>query len=198
MALDTEFLRRHYAQMSDEELESIDRNDLVDAARQIFDEEVASRVAAEPEPEAARRAIPVEAVSVEEDWLDDAAEAFSTYARPGTTDPSEGAVDARDALEAAEIPCELELFEEPEAEPQYRYRWRILVPGKLMHRATSVLDRDIFNAQFEAEFRAHLEMLSDEELGVMEPEYAFCGLYDRLDRINRAYSEELERRQLGQ
>jgi len=68
------------------------------------------------------------------------------------------------------------------------------VPGKLVHRAASVLDRDIFNADFEAELRTHLEMLSDEELRVMEPQYAFCGLYDRLERINRAYDEELSRR----
>jgi hypothetical protein len=30
----------------------------------------------------------------------------------------------------------------------------------------------------------------------MDPEYAFCGLYDRLERINRAYDEEAERRHL--
>ena len=77
-----------------------------------------------------------------------------------------------------------------------RFRWRVLVPGKLIHRATSVIDRDIFNAEFEAQWKAHLEMLSDEELHVMEPQYAFCGLYDRLERINRAYDEELQRRGL--
>jgi hypothetical protein len=77
-----------------------------------------------------------------------------------------------------------------------QYRWRVLVPGKLVHRATSVLDRDIFNAEFEAGWRTHLEILSDEELRVMDPEYAFCGLYDRLERINRAYDEEAERRHL--
>jgi hypothetical protein len=70
------------------------------------------------------------------------------------------------------------------------------VPGKLIHRATSVIDRDIFNAEFEGQWRAHLEMLSDEDLRVMEPQYAFCGLYDRIERINRAYGEELKRRQL--
>jgi hypothetical protein len=60
----------------------------------------------------------------------------------------------------------------------------------------SVLDRDIFNADFEAELKTHMEMLSDEELRVMEPRYAFCGLYDRLERIGRAYDEELARRGL--
>jgi hypothetical protein len=194
MQLDTEFLRQHYASLSDEELQAIDRADLVEAARQIFDEEVASRKPAGPR--AARTAMAPQDEEVEPDWLEDAAEAYSSYPRPGTTDPSEGSVDARDALEAAGIPCHLELFEEPEQEERSRYRWRVLVPGKLIHRATSVLDRDVFNAEFAAQWKAHLEMLSDEELRVMEPQYAFCGLYDRIERIERAYDEELERRRM--
>jgi hypothetical protein len=191
MKLDTEFLRRHYAEMSDEELRSMDREDLVGAAQQIFDEEIARR---EAPGQPVRRPMVQPDEEVEPDWLEDAAEAYSSYARRGTTDPSEGSVDARDVLEAAGIPCRLELHEEPEQDEQMQFRWRVLVPGKLVHRAASVLDRDIFNADFEAELRTHLEMLSDEELRVMEPQYAFCGLYDRLERINRAYDEELSRR----
>ncbi len=171
----------------------MDREDLVGAAQQIFDEEIARR---ETPARAASRAMVLPDEAVEQDWLEDAAEAYSNYPRPGTMDPSEGAVDARDALEAAGIPCLLELHEEPEQEEGRPYRWRVLVPGKLVHRALSVLDRDIFNADFEAELKTHLEMLSDEELRVMEPQYAFCGLYDRLERINRAYDAELARRGL--
>jgi hypothetical protein len=194
MQLDIEFLRQHYAAMPDEELREINRQDLVEAARQIYDDEIAGRKAAAPAP--VRRPAAPKEEKVEVDWLDDAAEAYSSYARPGTTDPSEGSVDARDALEAAGIPCHLELVEEPEQEDRMQFRWRVLVPGKLIHRATSVIDRDIFNAEFEAQWKSHLEMLSDEELRVMEPQYAFCGLYDRLERINRAYDEELQRRGL--
>jgi hypothetical protein len=194
MQLDTEFLRQHYAAMSDEELREINREDLVEAARQIYDDEIAGRKASVPAP--VRRPAGPQEEEVELDWLDDAAEAYSSYARPGTTDPSEGSVDARDALEAAGIPCHLELVQEPEQEDRMQFRWRVLVPGKLIHRATSVIDRDIFNAEFETQWKAHLEMLSDEELRVMEPQYAFCGLYDRLERINRAYDEELQRRGL--
>jgi len=199
MKLDTEFLRQHYAAMSDEELQSIDRGDLVGAAQEIFDEEVGKREAQEmPASQDVvlnEQAVELE-IEVEEDWLEHAAEAYSSYARRGTTDPSEGSVDARDVLEAAGIPCQLELFEEPGEEEQTQFRWRVLVPGKLVHRAMSVLDRDIFNADFEAELKTHMEMLSDEELRVMEPRYAFCGLYDRLERIGRAYDEELARRGL--
>jgi hypothetical protein len=199
MKLDTEFLRQHYAAMSDEELQSIDRGDLVGAAQEIFDEELGKREAQEmPASQDVvlnEQGVELE-IEVEEDWLEHAAEAYSSYARRGTTDPSEGSVDARDVLEAAGIPCQLELFEEPGEEEQTQFRWRVLVPGKLVHRAMSVLDRDIFNADFEAELKTHMEMLSDEELRVMEPRYAFCGLYDRLERIGRAYDEELARRGL--
>ncbi len=197
MKLDPEFLRQHYASMPDDELLATDRDDLVGLAQEIFDEEVARREASAPAPALARGTMTAQDEKVEEDWLEDAAEAYSNYARPGSMDTSEGSVEARDVLEAAGIPCQLELFEEPEQDDNMRYRWRVLVPGKLIHRATSVLDRDIFNAEFEAQWRAHLEMLSDEDLRVMEPQYAFCGLYDRIERVNRAYEEELKRRQLG-
>jgi hypothetical protein len=196
MRLDTEFLRGHYADMSDEELADINRDDLVEAARRIYDEEAAARKAAAPAAVRRPAAPSEQEEQVEPDWLEDAAEAYSSYPRPGTMDPSEGSVDVRDALEAAGIPCHLELHEEPDQDDNMRYRWRVLVPGKLIHRATSVIDRDIFNAEFEAQWRAHLEMLSDDDLRIMEPQYAFCGLYDRLERINRAYDEELQRRGL--
>ena len=40
-------------------------------------------------------------------------------------------------------------------------------------------------------------MLSDEEVLEMKPEVAFCGLFDRVERVNRAYDEELARRRLN-
>jgi hypothetical protein len=200
MKLDTEFLRRHYAEMSDDELAATDRADLVEGAQRLFDEEVARRKASESPRPPRQRHQPDEEVEpagdlLDDDWLDDAAEAYSRYVARGT-EPAPEAVHARDVLEAAGIPCSLELFEEPEQDEQMQYRWRVMVPGKLVHRATSVLDRDIFNAEFEAGWRTHLEMLTDQELRVMDPEYAFCGLYDRIERINRAYDEEVQRRHL--
>jgi hypothetical protein len=198
MQLDTEFLRQHYAAMSDEELESINPSELVEAARKIVEAEIASRQA--PAKGRAAAATPPHSrtnleVEHDEDWLEDAAEAYSRYVSRGN-EPAPEAEHARQVLEAADIPCHLELFEDPDQEEQMQFRWRVLVPGKMMHRATSVLDRDIFNEEFEASWRSHLEVLSDEELRVMDPGYAFCGLYDRLERINKAYDEELERRGL--
>jgi hypothetical protein len=205
MKPNAEYLRQHYASLSDGELMSIDRADLVEVAQQIFDEEVGKRELDSPPSPSKTPEQPDEELEMFEPsgddadpgWLEDAAEAYGSYARPGSTEAPE-AVHARDVLEAARIPAHLELYEDPEQDGELRYRWRVLVPGKLMHRATSVLDRDIFNAEFESQWRAHLEMLSDQELRVMEPHYAFCGLYDRIERVNRAYEEELVRRRTKQ
>jgi len=134
----------------------------------------------------------------EPDWLPDAAEVFSGYARPGEL-PAADVADARDALEAAGIPCHVEVVEEAEearASPTVMNRLRLLVPGQLNFRAIGILDRDIFNQDFEADWRAHLEQLSDEELREMKPKDVFCGLFDRIERVNRAYGDEVTRRQL--
>lgn len=198
MQLDTEFLRQHYAAMSDEELGEVNRDDLVEAARQIYDQEVDGRKTEAPAAASVRKAVVPQHEEVDEDWLEDAAEAYSSYARPGTNDPSEGSTEACEALEGDGIPCQMELVEEPGEDNEVRHRWRVLVPGKLIHRATGVIDRDVFNAEFESQWRAHLELLADDELRVMEPQYAFCGLYDRIERITRAYDEELRRRGLAE
>jgi hypothetical protein len=119
--------------------------------------------------------------------------------RPGV-DPG-SAASARNALEAAGIPCYLDLYEEPdeESDAQTRtHRWRVLVPGKLNLRATSVLERDIFNPEFEAEWKTHLETLSDDEVRAMNPRVAFCGLFDKVERVNRVYDEEISRRGLSE
>jgi hypothetical protein len=69
-----------------------------------------------------------------------------------------------------------------------------MVPGDLNLRATSVLERDIFNTDFEAEWKTHLEMLSDEDVRAMDPREVFCGLFDRVERVTRSYEEEIARR----
>jgi hypothetical protein len=71
-----------------------------------------------------------------------------------------------------------------------------MVPGKLNLRATSVLEREIFNQEFEDDWKTHLEALSDADLRAMNPQVAFCGLFDRIERVNRVYDEEIARRKL--
>jgi hypothetical protein len=71
-----------------------------------------------------------------------------------------------------------------------------MVPGKRNLQATSVLEREIFNQEFEADWKTHLAALSDEDFGAMHPQAVFCGLFDRIERVNRVYDEEIARRRL--
>ena|SRR5579862_4538598 len=201
MAVDLTYLREHYASLSDQALRAIKRADLVEEAQRYYDDEVARRKLAaraaqsieEPSPASETRDL-----DDEPDWLDDASEVLSRADRPGSL-PADAMVEARDALEAAGIPCHIELSEIPEAHdasPPPTHLWRLLVPGNLNQRAIGVLDRDIFNQDFEAEWKTLLETLSDEDLREMKPEVAFCGLFDRVERVTRAYEEEIARRRL--
>jgi hypothetical protein len=197
MRIDLEHLREQYASFSDEALLEIDRADLIEDARRIYDEELASRQPAgkslPPEDEAG-----ISPHQGDPDWLADAAEVFAAVNLPGrATAPA--AVKARDALLAAGIPCHLELAETPEESSSGRSPtsyWSVLVPGQLNLYASNVLDRDIFNNEFEAEWKTHIEAFSDEELRAMNPQVVFCGLFDRLERAKKAYAEELARRKL--
>jgi hypothetical protein len=161
---------------------------LVDAARQCYDAEVRLRhLVDEPNGDQDKP-----------DWLEDASEIFSRVAVPSAP-PAPDIADARDALEAAGIPVYLNVTQEtpePNPAPSPVQIWHLMVPGRLNQHATSVLERDIFNADFEEEWKTHLEMLSDEEVLEMKPEVAFCGLFDRVERVSRAYEEELDRRKL--
>ena len=71
-----------------------------------------------------------------------------------------------------------------------------MVPGNLNLRAASVLERDIYNQEFEANWKAHLEELSDEEVLSLTPQTVFCGLFDRIERVTKVYDEEIARRGL--
>src|SRR4029450_10339626 len=83
------------------------------------------------------------------DWLDEAAEVYSVAAAPGAT-AEDAASGARNVLEAAGIPCHLEVIETPEEKIPPANRWQLLVPGNFHLQATSTLERDIFNQEFEA------------------------------------------------
>ena len=208
MPVDPKYLREHYASLSDDALQAINRADLVAAAQQCYDDEIRRRKDARRIP--APQQVPDESVEYDSDlaqdgdkpgWLADGAEVFSRVDRPGAP-PAVEIADARDALDAAGIPCYVDLTEVPEEkEPSPAslpptHVWRVMVPGNLNLRAASVLDRDIFNQEYEDEWKTLLETLSDEEMREMKPEVVFCGLFDRVDRVTRAYDEELARRKL--
>jgi hypothetical protein len=205
MAADPRYLREHYASLSDQALVAINRADLVETAQKCYDEEIGRRKLA---PRTTLSAQPVdENIEIDEelppseeepDWLEDAAEVLSRVAQPESA-PSGAMVEAFQTLEAAGIPCHLDLFERPAsdlASPRPTHLWRLMVPFELNLRAASILDRDIFNQDFEAEWRTLLETVSDEDLRRMKPEVTFCGLFDRIERVRRAYDEEIARRKL--
>ncbi len=216
MAADSQYLREHYASLSDDALLAIKRADLVETAQKCYDDELGRRNLASGRGgrrETARPSIPVpvdsagEMLEIEEelepagdepDWLDDAAEVLSRTDSPGAV-PADDMANAQEVLEAAGIPCYLDLYEIPEdnnPSPPPTHIWRLRVPGNLNLRATSILERDIFNHEFEEQWKTHLETLTDEELRGMKPEVAFCGLFDRVERVTTAYAEEIARRRL--
>ncbi len=216
MAADSQYLREHYASLSDDALLAIKRADLVETAQKCYDDELGRRNLASRgtrRRETGRPSIPLpedlsdESVEIDEerepagdepDWLDDAAEVLSRTDSPGAV-PADDMANAQEVLEAAGIPCYLDLYEIPEdnnPSPSPTHIWRLRVPGNLNLRATSILERDVFNQEFEAQWRTHLETLTDEELRGMKPEVAFCGLFDRVERVTTAYAEEIRRRRL--
>ena len=69
-----------------------------------------------------------------------------------------------------------------------------MIPGNVNWQAASILQRDLFNPRFESDLKTHLGTLTDEELRAVTPEAAFCGLFDRVERVKRAYAEEFARR----
>jgi hypothetical protein len=207
---DTAYLRRHYASLSDGALLEIDQTDLVEDAQEIYDKELAQRGLTPPEKDDGDELEQVDdegEESLEEqdqdrradrkpDWLREATVAATFAARPGM-DSADYALEARDALDAAGIPCYLSTNTvDPPWDAQPRKELRLMVPGKLSFEAASVLDKEIFNREDEALWKAHFETLSDEELRAVDLPVLFVGLMDRIERATRAYREELALREI--
>jgi hypothetical protein len=220
MRIDIDQIRRQYADSSDGALLELNRDDLTEAARACYDEELQRRGLDRAGAATQRRARPsapiagTPAADAEEadealaaasdpgdrpDWLDGAAEAYSQYLNHAGQ-PARQALRAHAALTAAGIPAILEMREEPAADANSApaHRCCVLVPGELNLQATSVLEIEIFNKDFEVEWRAHLGSLSEEQLEAADPQLTFGGLIDKIERATRAYDEELERRGISQ
>jgi hypothetical protein len=186
--LDPEDLRRHYAMLSDEALLDVDRSELVEDAQSLYDHQIRQRGLT---PEGS--ADPTGDAEPKPGWLEEAVCA----AEFGGMNSALDAENARDVLETAGIPCYLQMQEpDPSADRrrQSQSEFRLLVPGKFNLEAVSVLDKEIFNATIEAEYRTHFEQLSDDELRAVSPTLLLAGLSDRIERLTRAYNEELARR----
>jgi hypothetical protein len=190
LQIDPEEFRRHYASLSDEGLRDLDRSELTGVAQKCYDEEVALRDLSPQQVEA----------SAPPAWIGESACACTFASFPGSFAASDAA-NAREVLEAAGIPCHISVdeieHETPVDDSPVRYEYRLMVPGALNLHATSVLDREIFNPEVEAEWAAHFQALSDEELHALSPEVICAGLEDRIMRLKRAYAAEVDRRELG-
>jgi hypothetical protein len=217
MRIDPEDLRRHYESLSDEGLLDIDRDQLVEIAQGIYDQEIAHRGLdglAEPDAEAYDSPAPDDQPDEAGDaagefgpdegdggpppaWLDEAACPWSTYMHPGVDCAGTGA-EVQAALRAAGIPSRVVVKPpEPEPPPTPRSLYCVMVPGDLSMRAYNAIERQVFIPQAEAVWRSHLLGLSDEELRALKPD-DFCGAYlDRAERLKRAYLDEIARRKLN-
>jgi hypothetical protein len=194
--VDPESLRQHYRSLSDEEISALRREELSETAQKCYDEEWERRgLVATQESELVEGGEDYEVASAEggaePDWLQDAAPVASFASHAGWSAASDAAV-ARLALQRAGIPCQIEVV--PSSADQTQPEYQAYVPAPLILNATSILDKEIFNAQIEADWRIHLEALTDTELGDLNPDVICAGLSDRIGRLKRAYNDEVTRR----
>lgn len=212
MRIDPEDLRRHYARLSDAEILNLNRAELIEVARTIYDAEVARR-GLQRQPKQQSSYLPDEPgdAPVESDfsdfatdggpppdWLEDASCAHSIAMFPGAASGAD-AEEVRGVLRAAGIPSYVTVKPPPDPDrPRAPEPGEccVMVPGELNLHAASVIEREIFNPLHEADWRTHLETLSDKQLRRLKPE-VFCGaLLDKAERLKRAYRDELARRKL--
>jgi hypothetical protein len=186
MEIDSAELRRHYSQLSDEELLALDCDDLTAAARNYVEQECSRRGlarSAEPEPSA----------MPEPDSLGESRTVRSYVSYAFGMQAGEAERDC-EILHAAGIPCRLEGVVLPPIKNYQRTRIELHVPVAMSFMADSVLDKEAYNAEHEAEFRNTLETLSDEEFRALTPDLICSGIQDRLDCLRRVYREEAARR----
>lgn len=178
MKIDTEQLKKQYASMTEDALLEIDPEDLTPEAQACLDSELNSRGLIQdgsvPSPEG----------------TDDSFCVCSYNAQPGGSAASDARA-ACDALDAAGIQCHI--VREEIGDPP-RTQLRVMVPAGRTLEGTSVLDREIFNPEVEADWRAHLEGLSTEDFRAIDPDLICAGLLDRAHRLKQAYDDEVARR----
>lgn len=203
MQVDPESLRQYYRSLSDEALSALRREELIETAQKCYDEEWERRGLMETqESELVEGGENYEVASsegeAESDWLQDAACGASFVSRAGGSAAFD-AEEARVALQRAGIPCEISTVEEAptSGDQPAQLEYRVMVPSPLTLKATSILDKEIFNPQIEADWRIHLESLTDTELGALNPDVICAGLFDRIGRLKRAYNDEVSRRFRG-
>ena len=201
MPINPEDLRKHYASLSDDALLLLERADLTPAAQKIFDLEVRRRrldiKSAEEETDSPSFSFFRSSVDRNDEDDSSRENAFTVTTFSGTASGPAEAADARAALLAFGIPCEITEHEiDPSEDPvplPYK-EYRVMVPDALSLQATSVLDTAIFNGRLEADWKTQLESLSDEELTALNVDALCAGMLDRVERLRKAYKSEVARR----
>ena len=190
--INREELSRHYASLADEELLAMDPNELTEVALECYEAEMDRRQldSTQEEFEAGLPEV-VELAEVEGDWLETAATACSFQVGSGQR-YAENAERACGILRDAGIPSEVVSEHDDDGGPDYL---SVMVPGALSLKASSVLDRDLFNEELEETWRSHFDHLSDEELRAFSGDDICAGLLDRAARLRRSYEEALARRE---
>jgi hypothetical protein len=201
MQIDIEALRQYYRDMSDDQLFSMDRNDLTEDAQRIYDDEIKRRrwnkdLFSHEDSEDRGDSFYSGSSRLEDeeddpDWMEHSACACAFTEHPGS-DAAQTAAKAMDVLQAAGIPSRMTEMEDGEG----RKTLNVMVPGASIMHATSIVDRDLLNNDYETEWRTHLESLSDKELLALDPDVFCAGILDRVARITKSFANEMERRHL--
>ena len=199
MQIDPQALRRHYASLSDEELLALDRTELTEVARKYYDSEFAERELTLPQDDedAAPPEAPSTPIEPQGDWTGESTCVCTFEWLTGRLGEfgRERADHACVVLQAAGIPCRIEINEVNQAEgPEPRTEFAIMVPSNLYHQADDFLEREMFNAEREARWKTHLESLSDAEFRALSSDL-LCGRYkDLIERLTRMFNDEVQRR----
>jgi len=212
MRIDPEEFSRHYATLSDDALLAIDPADLVDVARERYQQELRNRklddyddnVEASGEDSAgAGDDADSEEPSASEDtggntgdddeWKEHAICACSFAQSQDAATPASHAAEADAALTDAGVPCFID-SDPGDATTGARPEYRVMIPASLRLLAESILDKDIFNAALEGDWKTHFEELTDEDLLALNADELCAGMLDRAARLKKTFARELAHR----
>jgi hypothetical protein len=140
---------------------------------------------------------PLKALTFDPDWHHDGDVVCVFVDTPGSNS-AERTSKAQTLLQAAGIPSHLRVRREldPGGAPEPYETMEVLTPVRCAMHAASVLDRDLFNDEFETYWRDHLSMLSNDDLLMLDPDIFCAGLLDKMARMKRVYAQELTKREL--
>jgi hypothetical protein len=195
MRIDPEEFSRHYASLSDDALLEIDPADLVDVARERYEQELRNRKLSQVYEDDAEESAWIEPDSEEDDgdWKKSAVCAWFFAQTQDVSAAAADAAEADSALQTAGIPSFIE--QDPgDADAGERPGYNVMIPASLRLLAESVLDKDIFNAVAESGWKTHFETLSDDDLRALNADDLCAGILDRAARLRKVFADELAHR----